>query len=206
MTPPSGLILLTHNWGSVILPFTEQPKAKIMNIRPFNDIHPQLGNHVFIDDSAVVTGKVILGDDASVWPCVSIRGDLMPIKIGDRSNIQDGSVLHTTHASEYCANGFALTIGDDVTIGHNVTLHGCTIQDQSLIGMNAVVLDGAIVEKNVLVAAGSVVGPGKVLESGYLWLGNPIRKARPLTEKEIRFFLYSAHHYVKLKNQHQGHN
>lgn len=174
-----------------------------MNIRPFNTIEPQLGNQVFVDQSAVVTGNVTLGDDASVWPCVSIRGDLMPIHIGDRSNVQDGSVLHTTHASEYCPSGFALTIGNDVTIGHNVTLHGCTIQDQSLIGMNAVVLDGAIVEKNVLVAAGSVVGPGKVLESGYLWLGNPIRKARPLTEKEIRFFLYSAQHYVKLKNQHR---
>ncbi len=179
-----------------------QSATHTMNVRQFAEAIPNVSQGVFIDLSAVVTGRVSLGPDASVWPCVSIRGDLMPITIGARSNIQDGSVLHTTHMSDYCPEGHALTIGEDVTVGHNVTLHGCTIHDQALIGMNAVVLDGAVVESHVLVAAGSVVGPGKVLESGYLWLGNPIRKARPLTDKEIQFFRYSAEHYVKLKDKH----
>lgn len=171
-------------------------------IRPYEGTSPTLGTQVFVDPSSVVTGRVHLGDDASVWPCVSIRGDLMPISIGARSNIQDGSVLHTTHASDYNPQGHALTIGNDVTIGHSVTLHGCTVEDETLIGMHSIILDGAIIQKHAFIAAGSMVPPNKVIEGGYLWLGNPVKKARPLTEKEMSFFLYSAAHYVKLKNQH----
>ncbi len=172
------------------------------NLRTIRGFTPIIGENVFIDCAAVVSGNVTLGHDSSVWPCVSIRGDLMPITIGARSNIQDGAVLHTTHQSEFNPDGFALTIGNEVTVGHHATLHGCTIYDASLIGMNAVVLDGAIVESHVVVGAGSLVAPGKRLTSGYLYLGNPARQARPLTEQEHQFFQYSADNYVKLKDEH----
>lgn len=173
-----------------------------MNIRAFQEHQPQLGHGVYIDPAAVVIGQVILGDNVSVWPCAVIRGDLLAISIGDRTNIQDGSVLHTTHDSIYAPGGHALTIGKDVTVGHKAMLHGCTIHDESLIGMGAIILDGAIVQSHVIVAAGSVVGPGKVLESGYVWRGNPIQKARPLTDTEISFFKYSTARYVELKDKH----
>ena len=174
-----------------------------MAIRTFNGISPILGQHVFVDDFAVVTGKVTLGDDVSVWPSASVRGDLLPIEIGARSNIQDGAVLHTTHANEYNApNGFGLTIGSDVTVGHSVTLHGCTLHDQVLVGINAVILDDAVVEKHNFIAANTLVPPGKVLESGFLWMGQPAKKIRPLTDKEIAFFTYSAKKYVELKDLH----
>lgn len=173
-----------------------------MSIRNFLHYQPHIEAHAFVDESAVVTGQVWLGEDASVWPCVSIRGDLLPIRIGKRSNIQDGSCLHTTHAGPYHAEGFSLLIGDEVTVGHNVTLHGCTLEDQCLVGMGSIVLDGAVVSSHVVIGAGSIVPPGKKLESGYLYLGSPVKKIRPLTEKEIAFFHYSAQHYVMLKNKH----
>lgn len=173
-----------------------------MAIREFHQFKPALGKGVYIDPAAVVIGQVILADDASVWPCAVIRGDLLAITIGERSNIQDGSVLHTTHDSIYAPGGHGLTIGKDVTVGHKVMLHGCTIHDESLIGMGAIILDGAVVESHVIVAAGSVVGPGKILESGYVWRGNPIQKSRPLTANEISFFKYSTAKYVELKNKH----
>lgn len=172
------------------------------NIRHFNGYTPSLGKRVFIDPSAVVTGQVYLNDDCSVWPCVSIRGDLLPITIGRATNIQDGSVLHTTQDSIYNPKGHPLIIGDEVTIGHNATIHACTIHNQVLIGMGAVILDGAIIESHVLVAAGSLVSPGKVLTSGQLWRGNPARPVRELTEQELNFFKFSADSYVHNKNLH----
>lgn len=174
-----------------------------MAIRSFNGIQPTLGQNVFIDETAVVTGRVLLGDDASVWPQVSIRGDLMPIEIGARSNIQDNSVLHTSHDSQFSPGGHALKIGEDVTVGHGVILHGCTIGDRVLIGMGSIVLDGVTLEDEVFLAAGSMVPPGKILEGGFLWLGRPAKKIRPLTEEERDFFRYSASHYVSLQKQHQ---
>lgn len=172
-----------------------------MSIRQFEQYVPQLGRAVYVDPAAVVIGQVLLGDDVSIWPCAVVRGDLLAIKIGDRSNIQDGAVLHTTHDSIYAPGGHALSIGRDVTVGHKAMLHGCTIHDESLIGMNAVILDGAVVESHVIVAAGSVIGPGKILESGFVWRGNPVQKSRPLTEQEIRFFKYSTARYVELKDK-----
>ncbi|MDF2529272.1 MAG: carbonic anhydrase [Gammaproteobacteria bacterium] len=172
------------------------------NIRAFNGHTPKLGNGVFIDPMAVVTGQVTIGNDSSVWPCVSIRGDLLPITIGKATNIQDGSVLHTTQDSIYNPGGQPLIIGDEVTIGHNATVHACTIHNQVLIGMGAVILDGAIIEPQVLVAAGSLVSPGKVLNSGYLWRGNPARPVRELSTQELEFFKFSAAGYVLSKNRH----
>lgn len=172
-----------------------------MGIRSFRGVSPSLGERVFIDDTAVVLGDVTLGDDTSVWPTAVIRGDMHRIRIGARTSIQDGSVLHITHASDYSPGGYPLTVGDDVTVGHRAILHGCTIASKVLIGMGATVLDGAVVETEVLVAAGAVVPPGKHLESGYVYGGNPVRQLRPLKEAEYRFFEYSAGNYVSLKDE-----
>lgn len=171
-------------------------------IRPYQDTSPQLGERVFIDPSSVVLGDVVLGNDCSVWPMTTIRGDMHRIRIGDRCSIQDGSVLHITHAGPYNPDGFPLIIGDDVTIGHKALLHGCTIQDRILIGMGAIVMDGAVIESEVILGAGSIVPPGKVLKSGYLYRGSPAKEARPLTEQEISFFTYTAANYVRLKDKH----
>ena len=172
-----------------------------MNIRPYQGISPDIADHVFIDDSAVVIGDVSIGEHSSIWPMTVVRGDVNSIAIGARTNIQDGSVLHVTHRHETIPDGYALTIGDDVTVGHKVILHGCTIKDQCLIGMGACVMDGALVESRVLLGAGSLVPMGKVLEGGYLWLGNPVRKVRPLAKAELDWLDYSAAHYVDLKNR-----
>ena len=173
-------------------------------IRSFNNNMPVLGARVYIDDSAVIIGDVTIGDDSSVWPGAVIRGDMNSIRIGVRTSIQDGAVLHITHTSDYNPKGFDLTIGDEVTVGHKAVLHGCTICSRSLIGIGAVILDGALVEEEVIVAAGSLVPPGKRLERGFLYKGNPVSKARVLTENERQFFTYTAQNYVGLKNQYAG--
>ena len=174
-----------------------------MNIRTFQNITPELGNAVYVDESAVVIGDVVLGDDCSVWPQAVIRGDMHHIRIGKRTSIQDGSVLHITHASSYNEAGWPLTIGDDVTIGHRAILHGCTISNRILIGNGAIVMDGAVIEDEVIIGANALVPPGKHLESGFLYVGSPCKPARPLSEKEKSFFLYTAANYVKLKDQYQ---
>ena len=173
-----------------------------MRIRPFQGKTPQLGDKVFIDPSAIVIGDVEIGDNSSVWPLTVIRGDMHRIRIGHSTSMQDGSVLHITHAGPFNPDGYPLTIGNHVTIGHQATLHGCTIGDRVLVGMGTMVMDGAIVESDVVIGGGSLVPPGKTLESGYLYVGRPAKKVRPLTEKEMSFFTYTAGNYVKLKDQH----
>ncbi|MEE9102224.1 gamma carbonic anhydrase family protein [Pseudomonas nitroreducens] len=173
-----------------------------MTIRSYQGKTPALGERVFVDASAVVIGDVEIGADSSVWPLVTIRGDMHRIRIGARTSVQDGSVLHITHAGPFNPDGFPLTIGDEVTVGHKVLLHGCTIGSRILVGMGSIVMDGAVIEDEVILGAGSLVPPGKVLESGYLYVGSPVKKARPLTDKERAFFSYSAGNYVKLKDQH----
>jgi carbonic anhydrase/acetyltransferase-like protein (isoleucine patch superfamily) len=150
----------------------------------------------------VVLGDVEIGDDSSVWPLVVIRGDMHSIRIGERSSVQDGSVLHITHAGPFNPGGYPLNIGDDVTIGHKVTLHGCNVGNRVLIGMGSIVMDGVVIEDEVVLGAGSLVPPGKRLESGYLYVGSPAKQARPLSEKERSYFSYSAANYVRLKDQH----
>ncbi|MGY4532231.1 carbonic anhydrase/acetyltransferase-like protein (isoleucine patch superfamily) [Pseudomonas sp. TE3786] len=173
-----------------------------MAIRTYQGVTPQLGAKVFVDASAVVIGDVQLGEDSSVWPLTVIRGDMHRIRIGARTSVQDGSVLHITHAGPFNPDGFALLIGDDVTIGHKVMLHGCTLGNRILIGMGSTVMDGAVIEDDVILGAGSLVPPGRVLESGFLYVGSPAKQARPLTDKERAFFTYSAANYVRLKDQH----
>lgn len=172
------------------------------NLRPFRCHSPQLGERVLVDPSAVIIGDVTLGDDSSVWPQAVIRGDMHSIRIGQRCSIQDGSILHITHASDYNPDGWPLTLGDDVTVGHNVTLHGCTLGDRILVGMGAIVMDGAIVEEDVIIGANTLVPPGKRLESGFLYTGSPARQRRALTKSERSFFRYVAGNYVKLKDEH----
>lgn len=173
-----------------------------MTIRKFKDKQPILGESVYIDDSAVVIGDVTLGDDVSIWPATVVRGDVESIKIGDGTNIQDGSVLHVTHAGGGAAQGHPLTIGKGVTIGHKAVVHACTVGDYCLIGIGAIILDGAVLEDYVMLGAGALVTPGKRLESGYLYVGSPAKQARPLKESEKEFLEYSAQHYVHLKNEH----
>lgn len=171
-----------------------------MNIRPYKNLHPELGKRVYIDPQATLIGDVKMGDDASLWPQSVCRGDVNRISIGQRTNVQDGSVLHVTHAGPYSGAGKALLIGDDVTIGHQVMLHGCTIGHRVLIGMKSLVLDGVQIEDQVILGAGSLVTQDKVLESGYLWHGRPAKKIRPLTEKEQQMLCYMSQHYVRLKD------
>jgi carbonic anhydrase/acetyltransferase-like protein (isoleucine patch superfamily) len=170
-----------------------------MSIRPFRNITPTLGARAFVDASAVVIGRVTLGDDVSVWPTVVIRGDVNDITIGARSNIQDGSVLHVNSPSPQQPGGFPLVIGENVTIGHRCVLHGCTIGNYCLVGMGAIVLDGVVLEDYVFIGAGAVVTPGKRLTRG-LYLGSPARRVRDLTEHEIAELNESANHYAELKN------
>ncbi|WP_339489292.1 gamma carbonic anhydrase family protein [Pseudomonas sp. EL_65y_Pfl2_R95] len=173
-----------------------------MSIRTFQQFTPQLGERVFVDSSAVVLGDVEIGDDSSVWPLTVIRADMHSIRIGQRSSIQDGCVLHITHAGPFNPEGYPLNIGDDVTVGHKVTLHGCSIGNRILIGMGSIVMDGVVIEDEVVLGAGSLVPPGKRLESGFLYVGSPAKQARALTEKELSYFTYTAGNYVRLKDQH----
>jgi len=171
-----------------------------MSIQPYLTHQPVIGPDVYIHEQACVIGQVTIGVDVSIWPMVVVRGDVAPISIGAGTNVQDGAVLHVTAHTPFNDAALPLVIGERVTIGHKAMLHACTIKDECLIGMNAVVLDGAVVEKHVLLAAGSVVAPGKRLESGFLYRGNPARQARPLTEREIAYFVYSSEHYIEIKN------
>jgi len=170
-------------------------------LREFEGISPAIADSTFVDDSAVIIGDVIIGEDSSVWPITAIRGDVNIIRIGHSTNIQDGSVLHGSHASEYNPKGAELHIGDQVTVGHKVLLHGCRIGNQCLIGMGSIVMDNAIVEDQVMIGSGSLVTPGKTLESGFMYLGSPAQKVRPLTEREIASIAYTADYYISLKNR-----
>lgn len=172
-----------------------------MSIRTFQQSTPKLGQNVYVDPNASIIGNVTIGDDCSIWPFASIRGDMHSIVIGNRTNIQDNCTFHITHPSDYHPDGFPLIIGDDVTVGHRVILHACTVEDRCVVGMGSIVLDGAVLKSDIILGAGSLVPPGKILESGYLWVGSPVVKKRLLTDQEIEFLLYSANNYVSLKNQ-----
>jgi carbonic anhydrase/acetyltransferase-like protein (isoleucine patch superfamily) len=171
------------------------------NVRTHKGYTPHFGERVWVDPSAVVIGDVKTGDDVSIWPMTVVRGDMHQIRIGDRCSVQDGTVLHITHASDYNPGGWPLIIGDDVTIGHKALLHGCTVGNRVLVGMGCIIMDGAVVEDEVIVAAGCLVPPGKTLESGHLYVGSPCKKARALTDNERSFFKYTAANYARLKDE-----
>jgi len=175
-----------------------------MNVRPYRGIHPKLGPGAWVDSAATVIGDVELGADVSIWPMAVVRGDVNFIRIGARSNVQDGSVLHVTRPYPGSEAGWPLLVGEDVVIAHNVTVHGCTIGNRVLVGIGSVVLDGVVVEDEVMIGAGSVVTPGKRLASGGLYLGNPARRARDLTAAEIARIPVMAGFYVDLKRDYEG--
>ena len=171
-------------------------------LRAYRGTLPELGERVYVDPAASVIGDVVLGDDVSVWPFTVVRGDVNLIRIGARTNLQDGTVIHVSHDGPHAKlGGFATVIGADVTIGHKAIIHACTIGDASLVGMGAIVLDGARIGEQAMVGAGSVVPPDKVVGDGELWVGNPARFVRRLTDEQIAGLRYSAAHYVRLKDE-----
>ena len=174
-----------------------------MTIRDFENKQPNIHPTTFVDESALVLGDVNIGKNCSIWPMTVVRGDVNTIQIGDFTNIQDNSILHVTHDGPYNPGGYNLKIGNNVTVGHRVILHGCHIGDSCLIGMGATIMDGVVIEPYSLIGAGSLVTPNKHLESGYLWMGSPVRKVRKLSDEELKSIDYSALNYVELKNRHQ---
>ena len=172
----------------------------IQNIRPYKGVLPTIGENTYIDASAVLVGDISIADDVSIWPLVAARGDVNTISVGARTNIQDGSVLHVTRRSDNNPSGNPLIIGDDVTVGHKCMLHGCQLGNRILVGMGAIIMDGVVVEDDVFIGAGSLVPPNKTLESGFLYVGNPVKQARPLKEAEASFLKQSAINYVELKD------
>ena len=174
-----------------------------MGIRTYLEFIPRIDPLCYVDRTAEIIGNVSAASGSSFWPYSVVRGDVQAITIGKNVNIQDHSMLHVTHDSKYNPGGHSLSIGDDVTIGHHVTLHGCTINNACLIGIGSIVLDNAVLEQHIYLAAGSLVPPNKVLSSGYLYLGNPVRQHRLLNDDEIEFIYYSAKKYTELANSYK---
>ena len=174
------------------------------SIRSYKGISPTLTPSTYIDPAAIVIGNVTLGEDSSLWPLVVVRGDVNSVHIGKNSNIQDGSVIHESRPTASNPKGFPVSIGDDVTIGHKVLLHGCNIGNRVLVGMGAIVMDGVIIEDDVIVGAGAMVTPGKHLQSGHLYTGSPARQIRPLTPQELKHLAISPQNYIQLKNDYMA--
>jgi len=161
-------------------------------LRELDGVRPQIGQRVFLAETCVVIGDVVIGDDSSIWYGTVVRGDVMPIRVGARSNIQDGTIVHVTSGK------FGTTIGDDVTIGHGAIVHACTVEDGCLIGMGSTVLDGARIGRGSFVGAGALVTPGTVIPPGSLVLGAPAKVKRPVNEQEREQIATGAAHYVEL--------
>lgn len=161
-------------------------------IRPFKETSPVIDSEAFVAENAVIIGAVEIGADSSIWYGCTLRGDVNNIRIGQRTNIQDHTLIHVS------STGQGTYIGDDVTVGHSAVLHACTIGDMAFIGMQACVMDDAVVEDRAMIAAGALVTPGKRVPSGQLWGGSPARYMRDLTVEELKFLEFSAVRYVKL--------
>lgn len=192
------------DYDGYILIFTFSKRKPItMPIRSFNAKTPRIAEDVFIDPMATVTGDVNIHSMSSVWPNVSIRGDLLNITIGNKTNIQDNSILHTTQFLDCPGKGYDTRIGDEVTIGHSAVIHGCDIGNRVLIGMGAIILDGCIIGDDIIVGAGSVIPPGKRLESGFLYIGSPAVESRPLKDSEKVYIKANAQNYYKVMQIHK---
>lgn len=166
-------------------------------IMPYKGITPTIHPEAFVAAGAVVIGDVHIGKDTNIWFGCVIRGDVNTIRIGERTNIQDGTIVHVTRETG------PTKIGSGVTIGHQATIHACTLEDDSFVGMGATVIDGVVVETHGFVAAGAMVPPNKRIPTGQMWTGNPAKYFRDLTEKEHEYFAYSAQHYVDLANDYK---
>jgi len=171
-----------------------------MKISKYLGTSPRLAERIYLHESAQIIGDVQLGDDSSVWCNAVLRGDVNHIVVGCCTNIQDFVMCHVSHKTERKPLGSPLTIGDHVTIGHGVILHGCTIGNECLIGMGTIVMDDAVIGSQVMVGAGSLVPPQKHLESGFLYVGRPVKRVRRLTAVEVAYLRYSAEHYLRVKN------
>jgi carbonic anhydrase/acetyltransferase-like protein (isoleucine patch superfamily) len=176
----------------------------VSNIRAFEDHSPQIDPTAWVDPTAVVIGDVTLGPQVSIWPACVIRGDIHRIAIGARTNIQDGSILHVSHDSGFMPGGAPLAIHEDVTVGHQVVLHGCEVHPHCLIGIGARVLDRAVLQPYTLLGAGSLVTPGRLLDGHALWVGAPVRRVRSLTDRELEYLDYVAMNYVRLAARHRA--
>jgi len=165
-------------------------------IKAFGGHLPQIAGDAFVAESAVIIGDVEIGAASSIWYGCVLRGDSNAIRIGERTNIQDGTIIHVNHEREG-AIGTRTTIGSDITVGHMALLHACILEDGCFIGMKACIMDGVVVETGAMVAAGALVTPGKRVKSGELWAGSPAKLMRRLSEKEIAYFAYSAKHYAE---------
>jgi len=161
-------------------------------IRTFRGTTPTLGTGVFVADNAAIIGDVVIGDDSSIWYSTTIRGDVMPIRIGARTSIQDNAVVHVT--SDFSGTD----IGSDCTVGHSAIIHACTVEDFCLIGMGSILLDGVRIGTGSLVGAGALVTPGTIIPPGSLVIGSPAKVKRPLHDKEREQIRYGAMHYVEL--------
>ncbi|MTV39389.1 gamma carbonic anhydrase family protein [Duganella radicis] len=171
-----------------------------MPVSSYLNTSPQLGEGLYLHPTASVIGDVSVGKDCSIWCNTVLRGDVNRIVIGNCTNVQDFAMGHVSHKNDKKPDGSPLIIGDYVTIGHQAMLHGCRIGNEVLIGMGAIIMDDVVVQDQVMVGAGSLVSPGKVLESGNLYVGRPAVKVRALTPEEIAYLKYSAEHYVRVKN------
>lgn len=167
-------------------------------IRSFQGITPTIPASCFVEDTAVVIGDVVMGESCSVWFNAVIRGDVHYIRLGSRTNVQDLCLLHVTHDTH------PLIIGNDVTIGHHVVLHGCTIQDRVLVGMGAIIMDGAVIGEDSVVGAGALVTERTIVPPKSLILGSPAKVKRPVTEKELAWIRESAENYVTYAEQYMG--
>ena len=163
-------------------------------ILPYEGVLPRIAADAFIASTAVIIGAVEIGPESSIWFGCVLRGDSNTISVGARTNIQDGTIIHVNHEREGAA-GIRTVIGSDVTVGHMALLHACTIEDRAFIGMKACIMDGVVVESGGMVAAGALVTPGKRVRKGELWAGSPAKLMRPLSDKEMAYFAYSAKHY-----------
>lgn len=171
-------------------------------ILPFKNYTPTIAEHVFIAQSADVIGRVSIGKDSSIWFGVVVRGDVHRIEIGERTSIQDKSMVHVTHHKrEDESDGHPTIVGNDVTVGHSVVLHGCRIEDACLIGMSSTILDGAVIGKESIVGAGSLVTKGKIFPPRSLIMGSPAKIVRELTDEEVKELYASANRYVSFKDQ-----
>lgn len=171
------------------------------SIRSYRNQLPVLGEGVFVDAAAVVIGDVVLGDDVGIWPQCAVRGDVNSIRVGARTNVQDGAILHCSRRSPKVPEGHPLTVGDDVSVGHGAILHGCHLANRIIVGMGAIVMDAACVDSDVIIAAGSLVTPGKHLESGWLYAGSPARPMRMLSDEDLELILENSRSYVGLKDE-----
>ncbi|MEE3002886.1 MAG: gamma carbonic anhydrase family protein [Pseudomonadota bacterium] len=177
-----------------------------MPLQKYKNYLPDCHKTAFIHESAYLIGNVEVGSYSSIWPHAVLRGDVAAITVGENTNIQDGTIIHGTHAGEYTGEGKGTSIGNNVTIGHRATLHACNIEDYAFVGINSVILDNATIRTGAMLGANSLVTSKQDITGGYLWIGQPAKKVRELTQKEKDYILYSASHYVKVAIKHQESN